>query len=74
MTQPTQTQPKPTFTPQPQLKPKDFSPYATLIAQAIDLNPPLMGGQQPYAQMQPQQGVGQQLAVNPDFIRMVTGR
>lgn len=69
----TSTPKAPVFTPQPVPKPNQLSPYAQLMAQAIDLNPPLAQVPQPYYQQQPPP-VQQQLAINPDFQRLVLGR
>lgn len=80
------TAPKaPTFTPQPVPKPNQLSPYAQLMAQAIDLNPPLAQVPQPYYQQQPVMTpqpmyggpatVQQQLnPINDQFRKLVLGR
>lgn len=53
-TMPTQAKPRPPqFMPQAMPKSNQLSPYAQLMAQAIDLNPPLAQVQQPYYQQQP---------------------
>lgn len=71
-------QQKPTFAPQAMPKPSNqYSPYANLIAQAIDLNPPLSGMTQPYMQMIPAQQqpvpVGNQLNINERFQQLLRG-
>jgi hypothetical protein len=73
------SQPKaPAFQPYNLPKPNQLSPYAQLLAQAVDINltnpaqpyPSQVGGQ-PLPTPAP---VQQQLSINPDFLRLVNGR
>lgn len=69
-----QAKPKPMFTSQPLPKKMDeFSPYAQLLAAAVDLNSPAGAITTPYPQMQ-QPNVQGQLNINQDFLRLVNGR
>jgi hypothetical protein len=70
----------PQFMPQPMAKPNQLSPYAQLMAQAIDLHPPLAQVQQPYVQMQPtvtntfpSQPINDQISRDMQFRRLLMG-